>query len=596
MAQKLALALLIAFAGLTAAAQADTFCVNKSGPQCSHTDATVQDALQDAADNSGADTVEIGPGSYSRAGGFSYPTNGEVLHVLGSGPSTVLTAPSGTTPVLAVDAAPDSTVESLAVQMPAANSASVGIAAATDGPISSGHSPLTLEGVSVGAVPAASAPVGITLNSAIARHSNVTLPDVVSGNGTGVRIDASAPTDDELTAVVIQAHTGVHSDFSRLTNVDITANRGVVATSSTACGSCLVRVVGADGIGVHGDASGIGLNLSVENSTIVGDGSLGSIGVFADGSANGENLNMWDTIIRGTATSLKASNADLQPTGGYVDYNDFDFATEDLGGETHGAHDVNVDPHFVDAAAGDYRLRFDSPLINAGNPNVGSAPTDLDGNPRPDGAAADLGAFEYQRRAPSVSAGAPSQSFVGDPVTFTANGSDPDHGDPLTYTWAFDDGTQATGPTAVHTFSTPGAHSGTVTVHDPTNQTASATATVAVASRPAALPAPGVSNLFKLAKARLNRKRGWIVLTLSLPAPGTVKVLGTAKSLTAVKASGRATRAGLYRITLKPRRKAARILRRKHRLKVPLALTYTPTGGAPRTTHKTVVFRLAKKG
>ncbi|PRX74304.1 S-layer family protein [Cohnella sp. SGD-V74] len=73
-------------------------------------------------------------------------------------------------------------------------------------------------------------------------------------------------------------------------------------------------------------------------------------------------------------------------------------------------NNIDADPKFVDyqlatidsTSSGDYRLRKDSPAINAGNsidiPN--GIITDLDGNIRVAGASVDMGAYEYERVLP----------------------------------------------------------------------------------------------------------------------------------------------------------------------------------------------------
>ena len=59
-------------------------------------------------------------------------------------------------------------------------------------------------------------------------------------------------------------------------------------------------------------------------------------------------------------------------------------------------HLGNVDPQFVDPTNGDFRLRCDSPAINAGTNTLPGIPSiDLDGNPRPSGAHVDIGAYEF---------------------------------------------------------------------------------------------------------------------------------------------------------------------------------------------------------
>jgi len=95
-----------------------------------------------------------------------------------------------------------------------------------------------------------------------------------------------------------------------------------------------------------------------------------------------------------------------------------------------------------------------------------------------------MGAFEYQRRAPTASfTVTPASSTAGTASTFDGSGSsDPDPGDTLTYLWAFDDGASASGAVVSHGFATAGAHSATLTVTDPAGLTGSATQAVSVAA------------------------------------------------------------------------------------------------------------------
>jgi hypothetical protein len=55
----------------------------------------------------------------------------------------------------------------------------------------------------------------------------------------------------------------------------------------------------------------------------------------------------------------------------------------------------NLDPRFADTAAGDFHLIMGSPAIDKADPGA-TEPVDFDGTPRPQGAARDIGAFEYK--------------------------------------------------------------------------------------------------------------------------------------------------------------------------------------------------------
>jgi hypothetical protein len=70
---------------------------------------------------------------------------------------------------------------------------------------------------------------------------------------------------------------------------------------------------------------------------------------------------------------------------------------------TNGWANFTNDPAFVDFLNGDFRLQSNSPCINAGNnAPVGSA-TDLDGNLRIMGGTVDVGAYEFQNPASTIS-------------------------------------------------------------------------------------------------------------------------------------------------------------------------------------------------
>jgi beta-glucanase (GH16 family) len=65
-----------------------------------------------------------------------------------------------------------------------------------------------------------------------------------------------------------------------------------------------------------------------------------------------------------------------------------------IGDKTGVNGNISEDPLFTDFDAGDYRLRMDSPCINAGDPAAAVGPMDLDGNDRIVAGRIDMGAYE----------------------------------------------------------------------------------------------------------------------------------------------------------------------------------------------------------
>jgi hypothetical protein len=135
---------------------------------------------------------------------------------------------------------------------------------------------------------------------------------------------------------------------------------------------------------------------------------------------------------------------------------------------------------FLDAAAGDFRLRPLASVIDRGDlaePTSSHFADAALANRFVDGsgggvATIDLGAYEYQNYAPnkpqiSVS---PTTVAAGVPVHFSASTTD-DNGDPLTWSWDFHDGSYADTASGDHVFTQPGTYSVAVRASD--NQGAS---------------------------------------------------------------------------------------------------------------------------
>jgi hypothetical protein len=100
---------------------------------------------------------------------------------------------------------------------------------------------------------------------------------------------------------------------------------------------------------------------------------------------------------------------------------------------------------FVDAAGGNYDLKADSTAIDKGR-FVTGVTVDIRGVPRPQGAAYDIGAYEYfvpdpENQNPVASAGADRTVDIGDVVQLDGRGSSDPDGDPLAFMWV-----QTSGP------------------------------------------------------------------------------------------------------------------------------------------------------
>src|SRR5262249_17062327 len=136
---------------------------------------------------------------------------------------------------------------------------------------------------------------------------------------------------------------------------------------------------------------------------------------------------------------------------------------------------------------------------------------DSDGN---GSAVRDIGAYEYQRLAPTA--------VIANPFD-AGQSSDPD-GDPLRFDWSFGDGTSGTGVTASHVFGAPGTYLRKVRVRDPTGLSGTATRSTAVAPAAGRAAAPVLGKLSK----RILRKHGRPIGTLlkfKLDQPATVRLV-----------------------------------------------------------------------
>ncbi len=466
---------------VASAAAPETFCVHETTscpPGSVDEQSDLQQALTDAAAHSATtaapNEVDVGPGTYTPTGnsGFSYSSANPLRLVGASESQTTLTTTGAAPAVLALGS--DQSGNEVSVSQ-------LSIAASTGGGL--GLTGGTADHVSVTATGQA---LGVLLKGS--RMTNCTVSDAAQ-NGFGISVEGGSDEIDDST--VTAAWAAVTADSSTtptvLHRVRLTGAIGLEAIATpVAIDDSLVL---ASGTGLYASDDPNEGSINALNVTVLAHGAstvspTEGVDAFSDGNGGAE-VQIDNSIVRGFQDAFYTS-AD---TAAII------ASTDNYDGATSGQHvsigdPIAGDPLFVNAAGGDYHLAWSSPLVDASsitNVGAGSSTTDLDGNPRVvtfthSSTPVDLGAFEYQHRAPvAVAKVSPSGGAPGASVSFDGSASyDPDPGDTLSYAWSFDDGTRASGATVTHSFATPGQHSGTLTVTDPTGLSASQTAAVAI--------------------------------------------------------------------------------------------------------------------
>ena len=472
-----AVALLGVVAGAVAFAPdagATTFCV--SDPGCVSAGGTSEPDLPSAftaASNDAAppSTVKVGPGTYGIGSlVFNKPSQ---LTVIGAGRGqTILTTSGGG---LAVSGNSNDLITSLSLR-------GTGFGASQLLSLGGG----TADGVDVNLDAPGTAGVAL-FGSGTVKHSSVTVTGDADATALGFETGPSIVQDTTLTGPEGLVSGGV--TIMQRVRCEREQPRGQVPVDVRVRGLADLDELGLER-GVADRLSGRHCRLTGANLTIVGPTSA-SVAARCAGAGTAHAA-IDSSILRGAvlhtlqaSTTGATSHAEIDPT-----YDEYDPSTSSVSGPGAtitgpGADSINADPLFIDAAAGDYRIPFNSPAVNAGNPAVLGlldSTTDLAGQPRVVGGRRDIGALEYQHQPPIASIAQDLTSAItGQPVTFTGGGSsDPDPGDTLSYSWSFDDGTNASTSTVHHAFANAGTHVVHLTVIDPTGLSASASASVHV--------------------------------------------------------------------------------------------------------------------
>ena len=361
------------------------------------------------------------------------------------------------------------------------------------------------------------------------------IPPGAVGSGTGVRVESGNNLLSRVTvAFSADSSHGIAGDAAasldiedssisggafgiRFSGVSLGVRRTVVQsqqaisvdaanTSSASISDSVVvmRPVPADsgfqdalGIGVSA-AGSASASLTVDGVTVIGlpvtiGGQPVGEGIVAySNGSGGVSATVTNSIVRGTDYSLYrgATPGATAPANLTASNSDYEFGKVEsfgIGTLTAGPAQGNVDVDPKYRGSNDYRLRADSPLIDAAVPpnsglDVAGQPRGVDGNGDND-PRSDIGAFEYQLQAP-VAVAKTTATTVDALEVFEVDGTDssePEPGDRIAaYFWQFSDGTFSSDAKVNVQFATPGTYTAVLRVTDTTGMSATDTLTIQV--------------------------------------------------------------------------------------------------------------------
>jgi len=384
-----------------------------AGVTCDETAATITAAIAAANADSVDDTIRVAPGHYSDG---PYTLNGSLHHVTlqGSGEgATFLELPASASAQNYVTAL-NGTVRDLTVSMNGSSSdGDIGISTSLGSAVIS----VTVSGLNTQVA------IGMRISETSVVGVSVELPTSNSCNCTGVVSDGgNSMTDSSVRAAVAYSHSALAGDD--LARVHVTAGSEGIWTDvgPVTIDDALIDLGtsnGSHGLAAYNTNGGTDpVSIAADHVTIVG-GIDGSVGAYAASSVSGVDqhtaIQLTNSIVSGPETSLQVqasndgspgTNSTATITTSYSDWATSLVQPGDHGTATvtTGAGRLNVNPGFVNAAGGDYRLAASSPLIDKGTPGGGAPTLDLAGGTRVldgngDGAAVrDMGAYEAPKK------------------------------------------------------------------------------------------------------------------------------------------------------------------------------------------------------
>src|SRR5688500_8484509 len=233
----------------------------------------------------------------------------------------------------------------------------------------------------------------------------------VFASAAGLHVLAEFGAEVEVSDNVIEANVS-GSAIGSVSGLQMTSN-GMPASRIEARRN---RVIGNGG-GVFQVAAlaAFGSQLLISD-TLAARGEAGGISLIArdGGILHANNLTVADNAAQGIAAEIRREGTLGLANSISFGNGEADSIPPEVALDTH----LTSDPLFVDAAAGDYGLRMDSPAIDAGIvPSWGLGPLDLRGGPRVQGIAVDLGAYESEASSDGGggSGGGPCRVRIHDP-------------------------------------------------------------------------------------------------------------------------------------------------------------------------------------
>ncbi|HEY4096931.1 MAG TPA: hypothetical protein VGM33_15525 [Baekduia sp.] len=565
------------------AAQADTFCVGAPAGCHGAPSATLQGALDAAAALPGADRVELAAGA--TAHGFTIAA-GNAVELVGAG---------GVPAISADDAHP------VSIDEPQATVRGVRVQAGGSGV----PAPVDLRRGTIDGSEIVNGTGGTAVRVVDGTLRGTRVTEGTDAGAVGVLADGGAATLEDTS---VEGTTGVVVDGATLVLDRVRVSAGAIFHATPGGGSALRVTAGST---VTADDSAFALAGAPGDATIDVRGTTGTTtvtlrsvtvhplphddlpataqGVRAQCTGGAATVELLDTVVTGYSPDIMSAGA-----GCSVDRQHAAYATADaVGGATIDAGSFFFDTPLPGRTWVEATPTFGSVLIDhsSGRP-VRSGETDLNGLPRVVDGRRDIGAYEYQHRAPRFALDGDGQAVVGSLQTFVARGADPD-GDPVTIAWTVDGARVGAGvpglPGVLRSrFTSPGRHVVGLDVTDSSGLGSRSEETVNVVGQPVGDPPvwpPVVSAPARRAPIAtlLSHRLGARPLQVRIACRGAVTCAGTVRLTAKV---GRSTLSvGRVRFRVGAGRTATvrvpvtvaarRSLRRHHRLTVRVALLHS---------------------